>query len=47
MKSYKNNEGITTVDDEPVVEETPTQPNNELFSGYKFIEVDGGDMSRI
>ncbi|MEH7130560.1 DNA/RNA non-specific endonuclease [Neobacillus drentensis] len=31
--------------DEPVVEETPTQPNNELFSGYKLIEVDGGDLS--
>lgn len=27
------------------VEETPTQPNNELFSGYKLIEVDGGDLS--
>jgi hypothetical protein len=29
----------------PVAEETPTQPNNELFSGYKLIEVDGGDLS--
>jgi hypothetical protein len=29
----------------PVEEETPTQPNNELFSGYKLIEVDGGDLS--
>ena len=38
-------ETITTVVDEPVVEETPTQPNNELFSGYKLIEVDGGDLS--
>jgi hypothetical protein len=37
-------ETVTTVD-EPVVEETPTQPNNELFSGYKLIEVDGGDLS--
>ncbi|SOC15461.1 DNA/RNA non-specific endonuclease [Ureibacillus xyleni] len=36
---------ITTVDDEPVVEETPTQPNNEQFSGYKLIVVDGGDLS--
>ena len=36
---------ITTVVDEPVVEETPTQSNNELFSGYKQIEVDGGDLS--
>ncbi|MEH7239387.1 DNA/RNA non-specific endonuclease [Bacillus sp. JJ1562] len=38
-------EVITTVVDEPVVEETPSQPNNELFSGYKLIEVDGGDLS--
>jgi hypothetical protein len=34
----------TTVVDEPV-EETPTQPNDELFSGYNLIEVDGGDLS--
>ncbi|WP_264741258.1 hypothetical protein [Cytobacillus firmus] len=27
-----------------VPEETATQPNNELFSGYKLIEVDGGDL---
>ncbi|KGR79041.1 DNA/RNA non-specific endonuclease [Ureibacillus manganicus] len=38
-------ETIPTVDDEPVVEETPAQPNNELFAGYKLIEVDGGDLS--
>lgn len=47
-------ETVTTVVDEPVVEETssvsvaeetPTQPNNELFSGYELIEVDGGDLS--
>ena len=47
-------ETVTTVFDEPVVEETPsvpvaeetpTQPNNELFSGYELIEVDGGDLS--
>ena len=47
VETNKNNEKeetITTVD-EPVVEETPTQPNNELFSGYKLIEVDGGDLS--
>ena len=35
----------TTVVDEPVVEETPTEQNNDLFSGYKLIEVDGGDLS--
>ena len=47
VETNKNNEKeetVTTVD-EPVVEETPTQPNNELFSGYKLIEVDGGDLS--
>ena len=38
-------ETITSVVDEPVVKETPTQSNNELFSGYKLIEVDGGDLS--
>jgi hypothetical protein len=38
-------ETSTTVVDEPVVEETSTQPNNEQFSGYKLIEVDGGDLS--
>lgn len=43
-----NNNGkeeTITTDDEPVVEETPTQSNNDLFSGYKLIEVDGGDLS--
>ncbi|MGN7299456.1 DNA/RNA non-specific endonuclease [Ferdinandcohnia sp. SAFN-114] len=44
-KNSEKEEAITTVVDEPVVEEIPTQPNNELFSGYKFIEVDGGDLS--
>jgi hypothetical protein len=38
-----------TVDNEPVddpaVEETTTQSNDELFTGYKLIEVDGGDLS--
>lgn len=38
-------ETITPVVDEPVVEEIPTQPKNDLFSGYKLIEVDGGDLS--
>lgn len=38
-------ETIPTVIVEPVVEETPTQPNNELFLGYRLIEVDGGDLS--
>ena len=35
----------TTVIDEPVVKETPAQSNNDMFSGYKLIEVDGGDLS--
>jgi hypothetical protein len=38
-------ETTNTVVDEPVEEETPTQPSNDLFSGYKLIEVDGGDLS--
>ncbi|WP_251551230.1 DNA/RNA non-specific endonuclease [Neobacillus muris] len=42
-----NNEEVTTVVDEPEVEETSTQPSNELFTGYKLIEVDGGDMSGL
>ncbi|MGD6900450.1 DNA/RNA non-specific endonuclease [Bacillus infantis] len=29
----------------PVGKETSTESNNELFSGYKLIEVDGGDLS--
>jgi hypothetical protein len=47
---------VTTVDtnknsekeepaDKPVAEEKPTQSDNDLFSGYKLIEVDGGDLS--
>lgn len=44
-KDIENEETTTMVVDEPVVEETPTQPNNELFSGYNLIEVDGGDLS--
>ncbi|MCA1318408.1 hypothetical protein LC085_00675 [Bacillus tianshenii] len=38
-------EAVTPVVEEPEVEETPTQPNDELFAGYKLIEVDGGDLS--
>ena len=38
-------ETTQTVVDEPVAEETPAQSNNELFSGYKRIEVDGCDLS--
>lgn len=35
----------TTTVEEPVVEETPTDSNSDLFAGYKRIEVDGGDLS--
>ena len=31
--------------EESVVEETPTQTKDERFSGYKLIEVDGGNLS--
>lgn len=47
----KNNEQdtVTPVVEEaasvPAAEETSDQSNNELFSGYKLIEVDGGDVS--
>jgi len=43
--SNEKEETVTTVVDEPVVEEAPPQPNNERFSGYNLIEVDGGDLS--
>ena len=44
-KNSEKEETITNGVDEPIVEETPTQPNDELFSGYKLIEVDGGNLS--
>lgn len=44
-KNSEKEETVTPVVDEPVVKETTTQPNNEQFSGYKLIEVDGGDLS--
>ncbi len=39
-KNNAKEETVTTI-----AEETSTQPNNELFPGYKLIEVDGGDLS--
>ncbi|MBY0098742.1 DNA/RNA non-specific endonuclease [Mesobacillus maritimus] len=45
VESMNNEEDTVTKVDEPVVEETATQANNDLFSGYKRIEVDGGDLS--
>ncbi|MEI5909152.1 DNA/RNA non-specific endonuclease [Bacillus spongiae] len=44
-KNSEKGEATTTVVDEPVVEETPSESNDDLFSGYKLIEVDGGDLS--
>jgi DNA/RNA non-specific endonuclease len=38
-------EATTTAEDKPVVEEASTDTNDNLFSGYKLIEVDGGDLS--
>lgn len=44
-KNSEKEETITTVVDEPEAEETPTQSNDERFTGYKLIKVDGGDLS--
>ncbi|WP_064091538.1 DNA/RNA non-specific endonuclease [Rossellomorea aquimaris] len=44
-KNSEKEEATTTVVDEPVVEEASTETNNDPFSGYKLIEVDGGDLS--
>ncbi|MEK5482169.1 DNA/RNA non-specific endonuclease [Viridibacillus sp. FSL R5-0888] len=38
-------EPITTGDEEQIEEETPPKTDDELFAGYKLIEVDGGDLS--
>lgn len=43
--SEEKDEATTTVVDEPVVEENPTGQNNDLFLGYRLIEVDGGNLS--
>ncbi|MFP7470103.1 DNA/RNA non-specific endonuclease [Niallia taxi] len=44
-KTSEKEEADTALVNEPVEEETPTETNKELFSGYKLIEVDGGDLS--
>ncbi|MGC6583623.1 DNA/RNA non-specific endonuclease [Paenibacillus sp. FSL W7-1279] len=44
-EAIKEPKGEEKVVDEPAVEETPTQPNNDLFSGYERIEVDACDLS--
>ncbi|EIM05373.1 hypothetical protein A1A1_16665 [Planococcus antarcticus DSM 14505] len=44
-ESSEAEETVPPVVDEPAVEETPTEPSNDLFAGYELIEVDGGDLS--
>lgn len=44
-KNSEKEETVTTAADDTVEKETPTQPIKDLFSGYKLIEVDGGDLS--
>lgn len=44
-EAIKEPKGEEKVVDEPPVEETPTQPNNDLFSGYERIEVAACDLS--
>ncbi len=46
-KNSEKEETVTTAADDTVEKETPTQPIKDLFSGYKLIEVDGGDLSGI
>ncbi|MER2170617.1 MAG: DNA/RNA non-specific endonuclease [Psychrobacillus psychrodurans] len=40
-----NSDTEKTVTEESVSEKTSTQPKEELFKGYRLIEVDGGDLS--
>lgn len=44
-KTSEKEEADTASVNKSVEEETPTETNKELFSGYKLIEVDGGDLS--
>lgn len=41
----KNSEKEKTTTEKKVVEETSTQSKDQLFKGYKLIEVDGGNLS--
>jgi hypothetical protein len=41
----KNGDKEKTTTEKQVVEETSTQSKDQLFKGYKLIEVDGGDLS--
>ncbi|CAM5213611.1 DNA/RNA non-specific endonuclease OS=Ureibacillus acetophenoni OX=614649 GN=SAMN05877842_1177 PE=4 SV=1 [Ureibacillus acetophenoni] len=44
-QTSETEETVTTGTEEQVEADTPTQSKNELFAGYKLIEVDGGDLS--
>lgn len=41
----KNSEKEKTTTEKQVVEETSTESKDQLYKGYKLIEVDGGDLS--
>ncbi|QCJ44592.1 hypothetical protein FAY30_23370 [Bacillus sp. S3] len=41
----KNSEKEKTTTEKQVVEETSTESKDQLFKGYKLIEIDGGDLS--
>ena len=44
-ENSEKEDSATTVVDEPAEEEVSTETNDDLFAGYKLIEVDGGDLS--
>lgn len=44
-ENSEKEDSATTVVDEPAEEEASTETNDDLFAGYKLIEVDGGDLS--
>ena len=43
--AVEETEEESVVEEEPAKEETPTPSNEDRFSGYKLIEVNGGDLS--
>ncbi|MGP4060030.1 DNA/RNA non-specific endonuclease [Halobacillus sp. H74] len=43
----EDKKATTTADNEPAAEETTTETNDELFSGYELIGIDGGDLSGV
>lgn len=45
VETNKNSEKEETINDEQVLEENLTAKKDDLFAGYKRIEVDGGDVS--